>query len=114
MAGKIDGIESRPTRIVAGNATQRAQAATEAAARQAQPRAAAAAAPDVQITGAARTLAALEGSLREQPAVDEARVAEVQRKLDDGSYEVSPERIADSLLKMERDLRTGQPVRGKT
>jgi negative regulator of flagellin synthesis FlgM len=113
MAGKIDGIESRPTRIVAGSAAQRAQAATEASARQAQPRAAAAT-PDVQITGAARTLAALEGSLREQPAVDEARVAEVRRKLDDGSYDVNPERIADSLLRMERDLRTGQPVRDKT
>lgn len=65
---------------------------------------------DVQLTGAARGLAAIEQGLRSLPAVNEARVAAVRQRLDDGSYRVDPQRIADRLLNLEHDLGRGNPV----
>ena len=38
------------------------------------------------------------------PAVDEARVAEIRKALDEGRYQVNAERIAEKLLRSERDL----------
>ena len=104
MASKINGLETRPVRIAAGAAV--AKAGAERAATQEKPPGAAAA--DVQITGVARGLAALEQKLRDAPAVDEARVAAVRQKLDDGSYQVDPQRVADKLLRMERELGDGK------
>ena len=49
-------------------------------------------------------IGALEQKLRDSPAVDAARVAAVRQKLDDGSYQIDPMRIADKLLGLERDL----------
>ena len=62
------------------------------------------------ITGAARGLAAIEESLRELPAVDELRVAAVKQRLQDGSYQIDPQRVADRLLRMESDLSRAAPL----
>lgn len=72
------------------------------------------AAVDVQITGTARDLAAIEQGLRSLPAVNEARVAAVRQKLEDGSYRVDPQRIADRLLDLEQDLGRANPVNDRT
>ena len=104
VASKINGLETRPVRIAAGKAVEKA-GQDHASAQEKPP---GAAASDVQITGVARSLAALEQQLRDAPAVDEARVAAVRQKLDDGSYQVDPQRIADKLLRMERDLNGGK------
>ena len=104
MVNKINGLEARPVRVSASNAV--AKAGTESATT--EHKAAGAAAVDVQITGAARNLAALEQAMRDLPAVDEARVAAVRQRLDDGSYQVDPQRIADKLLRLERDLASGK------
>jgi negative regulator of flagellin synthesis FlgM len=58
----------------------------------------------VAITGTARQLAELEQALASQPAVDEARVASIRAAIEQGSYTVSPDRIADQLLLLERAL----------
>jgi negative regulator of flagellin synthesis FlgM len=58
----------------------------------------------VRITEKAKQLAALEQAIKAMPAVDEARVAEVRRAIEEGRYEVNAERIADKLLRTERDL----------
>ena len=100
MPNKINGLDNRPVRIAAGSAV--AKAGADRAATQEKPPGALAA--DVQITGIARGLAALEQKLRDAPAIDEARVAAVRQKLDDGSYQVDPQRVADKVLRMERDL----------
>jgi negative regulator of flagellin synthesis FlgM len=104
VASKINGLENRPVRIAAGAAVGKAGA--DRAATQEKPPGAAAS--DVQITGIARGLAALEQKLRDAPAVDEARVASVRQKLDDGSYHVDPQRVADKLLRLERELGGGK------
>lgn len=99
VANKIDGVENKPVRAASAAAVQRRleSGAGSTAAK-------AAVANDVHLTGAARNLAALSQSLLGQPAVDEARVASVKRRLEDGSYEIDPQRVADKLLRLERDL----------
>jgi negative regulator of flagellin synthesis FlgM len=104
MASKINGLESRPVRITTATAVPKA-GADSTAARDTPP----GGALDVQITSVARGLAALEQKLRDAPAIDEARVAAVRQKLDDGSYQVDPQRVADKLLRMERALNDGKP-----
>jgi negative regulator of flagellin synthesis FlgM len=64
---------------------------------------------DVRLTGAARGMAALEQAVHAMPVVDEARVAEVKQRLQDGRYEIDPQRVADRLLRLEGDLRQGAP-----
>lgn len=67
-------------------------------------------AAEVSITGAARGLAAIEESLRALPAVDELRVAAVKQRLQDGSYQMDPQRVADRLLRMESDISRASPL----
>lgn len=107
VANKINGLETKPARIAATSAvTRRTDAAPESTDVPAD------AGSDVQLTGAARGLAALEQSLRAQPAVDEARVAAVKQRLQNGSYEVDPQRVADKLLRLDSDLQRAAPLGG--
>ena len=101
MTNKINAMEVRPVRIAPGGATAPVHTA-DVADKSDNP--GAASGVPVQITGTARHLAALEQSIRELPAVDEARVAAVRGRLADGSYQVDPQRVADRLLRMNADL----------
>lgn len=58
----------------------------------------------VTITGSARQLSSLEQSIQAMPVVDEARVSSIRSAIENGTYEVSPERIADKLMRTEQDL----------
>ncbi|MGH8209808.1 MAG: flagellar biosynthesis anti-sigma factor FlgM, partial [Steroidobacteraceae bacterium] len=62
-------------------------------------------AADVQITGTARQLATLEQAVRELPAVNDTRVAQLSRAIEQGTYSVNAEHVADELMQMERALR---------
>lgn len=102
MPNKINGMDSRPVRVAPGSATAR-PASADVSGKSGSP-GSGVAGEAVQITGTARHLAALEQSIRELPAIDEARVAAVKGRLADGSYQVDPQRIADRLLRMNADL----------
>jgi negative regulator of flagellin synthesis FlgM len=62
----------------------------------------------VQITDQARQLASLEQTVNSLPVVNEAKVAAIRTAIEDGSYQVVPERIADKLLRMDRELGAAQ------
>jgi negative regulator of flagellin synthesis FlgM len=64
----------------------------------------------VHLTGASRNLAAIEESLKNLPAVDELRVSAVRQRLDSGDYKIDPQRVADRLLSIERDLGRAAPL----
>jgi negative regulator of flagellin synthesis FlgM len=59
---------------------------------------------EVHITDTASQLASLEQSLRDAPAVDSARVAQLQSAIEQGRYTVDPEHVAAQLMAMERAL----------
>ena len=96
---KIDGLNNRPVQVGTDKAVSRtrdgAAGSTESAGKSANP---------VQITDQARKLAALEQTVNSVPVVNEAKVARIRQAIEDGSYQVVPERIADKLLRMDREL----------
>jgi flagellar biosynthesis anti-sigma factor FlgM len=59
--------------------------------------------------GWASQLAALGETLRAIPAVDEARVCQTRSAIENGTYTVRPEHIADQLMQLERALDSGRP-----
>jgi negative regulator of flagellin synthesis FlgM len=59
---------------------------------------------EVHITDTASQLASLEQSLRDSPAVDSARVSQLQSAIEQGTYQVNPEHVATQLMQMERAL----------
>jgi negative regulator of flagellin synthesis FlgM len=59
---------------------------------------------EVHITDTATHLAALEQGVRDLPAVDEARVAQLRAAIDQGTYQVASEQIAEKLTQFEQAL----------
>lgn len=98
MTTKITGYQNRPV-LGAEKSVTRARDAAKTPAE-----AAVAAGSPVRITEQARQLAALEQAVQGLPVVNEARVAAVRLAIEEGRYEVTPERIADKLLRMEQEL----------
>ena len=58
----------------------------------------------VNITDSARRLFALAQAVQDAPEVDTQRVAALQQAIVSGQYTINPDRVADRLLQMERDL----------
>lgn len=96
---KITGYQNRPIQLGVDKKVSR----SDEAAPRAVPTAGAGS-NAVNITDQAKQLASLEQALQTLPAVDEARVAEIRSAIQDGRYQVNPERIADKLLRLEQEL----------
>lgn len=103
MTTKITGLQNRPVQLGAEKSVSRlrdgATSSTGAAAAHGNP---------VRITDQARQLAALEQAVQNAPVVNEARVAAIRQAIEEGRYEVAPERIAEKLLRMEQELRAAE------
>lgn len=99
VATKITGYQNTPVQLGTDKTVSRTRdgvaSSAEAAGKPADP---------VQITDQARALAALEQTVNGLPVVNEAKVARIRQAIEDGSYRVVPERIADKLLRMDREL----------
>ena len=104
MSSKISGIDSAPIASVGpGRPVQRSQDAVSGGASSSSDT------PNdgsqnVQITGTARQLADLEQKVRDLPAVNAERVSQLQSAIEQGTYTVRPEHIADQLMSLERAL----------
>ena len=128
MTNKIGGYGNRPVETGTGKSVSRERDAGTSASQTAE---AGKPATPVRITDQARQLAAKtkksvplmddvwhQGLLTEThairvaqlelvagPVVNEARVAAVRLAIEEGRYEVVPERVADKLLRIEHELR---------
>jgi negative regulator of flagellin synthesis FlgM len=99
VSSKIGGFDSGPVQVSTGRTVKRA-GVSDSAANSSSP----SSTSDTQITDSARTLAALEQTVRDLPAIDEAHVQQVTARLADGSYQLDSGRIADKLLRSEQEL----------
>jgi negative regulator of flagellin synthesis FlgM len=98
--GEVDG-SSPSTAIGAGRAVQRPQDAATGGAQSSNGRGS----ENVEITGTARQLATLEKAVRDLPAVNDARVAQLSNAIEQGTYSVNSRHIAAQLLQMEKALK---------
>lgn len=98
MTTKISDYQNRPVQAGTDKKVPRSNEATTAPAQSA------ASGSPVKITDQARQLASLEQAVSSLPVVNEARVAEIRLSIDEGRYQVDPERIADKLLRTEQEL----------
>lgn len=102
MTSKITGFQNRPVQVGTDKTVSRARdeatGSTESATRS----------NSVRITDQARQLAALEQAVQALPIVNEARVEEIRVAIEEGRYEVAPERIADKLLRLDQELRAAE------
>ncbi len=97
MSSKISGVDTRTSPLGAGRPVERVRDATTGAKPESG-------GSDVHITGTALQLADLEQTVNSMPVVDEAKVASISAALAQGSYKISPEKIADGLMHLEQVL----------
>ena len=105
MTEKINGQGFRPS-DTAG--TRRSEAAKPASG-QGEGRAAAtdksgASTDTVRITQSGLLMSRLEELVQSTPVVDHERVAAIKDSLASGTYEIDDQRVADRLLRFERDV----------
>jgi negative regulator of flagellin synthesis FlgM len=105
MTEKINGQGFRPA-DTAG--TKRSEAAKPASSP-GQSRAAAAdkaagSSDTVRITQSGLLMSKLEELVQSTPVVDDERVAAIKAALASGTYEIDDQRVADKMLRFERDV----------
>ncbi|WP_439134124.1 flagellar biosynthesis anti-sigma factor FlgM [Pseudomaricurvus sp.] len=54
--------------------------------------------PEVSLSSQAQQLSQLESKIQATPDVDTQRVADIKQAIADGTYEINPDRIAESML----------------
>lgn len=98
MSHKIDGgiAASAPVRQVA--TPNRTAAVGGGAGRPVE------AADSLRLTGEATSLQALQRELSTAPAIDNARVQSVREALENGSYRINPDAIAQRMLDLDQHL----------
>jgi negative regulator of flagellin synthesis FlgM len=102
VSSKISGIDGAQIPSVgAGRPIQRSQDAVSGGANSDVSKDGS---ENVQITGTARHLADLEQKVRDLPAVNAERVSQLQTAIEQGTYTVRPQHIADQLMSLERAL----------
>ena len=102
MSSKIGGVDgnSPSTAIGAGRAVQRPQDAATGGPTNSNGQGGS----SVQITGTARQMASLEQAVRDLPAVNGTKVAQISAAIEQGTYKVDARDIANKLIQMEKAL----------
>ena len=102
MAGRIKGLDSSSLGASSsGSPIEQIRASTAVSTATSAPQPGV---DSVNITDSARRLFALAQAVHDAPEVDAQRIAALQQALGNGQYTINPDRIADRLLQMERDL----------
>ena len=105
MTNRITGPNTPPAGTGSGAGVARTRDTGAPAAASSPPGSGYSSPGDLHITDTATRLAALEQTLRDLPAIDQARVDELRSAIEQGRYVVRPESIASRLVQMEQALR---------
>lgn len=105
MSNKISGLSGGSTASVgAGRPARKTRDAVTGDSSASVPADSSPAAADVHITDSASQLASLEQAVRSLPAVDPVRVTQLRTAIEQGTYTVQPQHIADQLMQLEQAL----------
>jgi negative regulator of flagellin synthesis FlgM len=104
MTEKINGQGFRPSDAASARRAETAKPTTGHGKGAAAAGPAAHAGDTVNITASGLLMSKLEEIVQRAPIVDENRVAALKDAIATGKYEVDDRRIADALLKFERDV----------
>ena len=58
----------------------------------------------VNLSNRAKAIKQAEQQLREQPEIDDARVAQIRQALDEGTYKINAEKLAQKMLEMDESI----------
>ena len=105
MTEKINGQGFRPTDTAGTRRSEAAKPASGQGARGGEAASKPSSSADVvSITQSGLLMSKLEELVQGTPVVDSDRVAALKDAIQSGSYEIDDRRIAESLLKLEREL----------
>ena len=105
MTEKINGQGFRPTDTAGARRSEAAKpASSQGQSRTAEAGKPAASSDTVSITQSGLLMSRLEELVQRTPIVDADRVAALKDAISSGTYEIDDRRIADRLLKVEREL----------
>jgi negative regulator of flagellin synthesis FlgM len=105
MTEKINGPGVRPSETANARRSEAAKAARDARSEApAADKSAPASGDTVNITRSGLLMGKLEEVVQRTPVVDAERVAAIKDAIAAGTYEVDDQRVADKILKFERDV----------
>jgi negative regulator of flagellin synthesis FlgM len=106
VASNISGIDGTPSpgQIQSTNAGRPVQRPQDAVGGGTSSDTSKGGSQSVQITGTARQLSDLDQKVRSLPDVNEEKVAALRSAIEQGTYQVRPQHIADQLMSLERSL----------
>lgn len=104
MTEKINGQGFRPTDTAGARRSEAAKSAGSHAAPRAGAADKAASGDTVSITQSGLLMSKLEEIVHGTPVVDNERVAAIKDAIASGTYEIDDQRVADRLLRFERDV----------
>ena len=101
MSSKIEGYGAQPGAVTGGKPASGVERVSSEADKvgKVQP-----ARDSVTLTDGARQLQKLAEAVAAVPVVDDARVAAVKEAVDQGTYQVDAQRVADRILQANREL----------
>lgn len=104
MTEKINGQGFRPADTAGTRRSEAAKPASQGASQATAGGASAAAGETVSITQSGMLMSKLEELVQRAPVVDHERVAALKDAIASGTYEIDDQRVADRMLRFERNF----------
>ncbi len=103
MAG-IDNIRSGQTLTTSTRNTSRTTDNTSSSGTESAKPSSSAASDAVSLSSQGKAIGEMHNQMASQPAFDKAKVAAIKEAIANGSYSVDPEKLADNMVKFEKEL----------
>ena len=104
MTQKIDGQGYRPVDTAGTQRSEKSKAARQSTSRSEGSKGTPASGDTVNVSRSGLLMSRLQEVVHNSPAVDTTRVAAIKDAVSSGSYQVDDQRVADKLLRYERNL----------